>query len=405
VKKKAKKGTPKKKTKTSVAAKRGVKKVAKRKAAAPIRAAALSQESVGILGGSFNPIHVGHLNSALTVREKLNLNQMILVPSATPPMKEFVGPTGVDRLALVDAAIKPYRPELESSDLEIKRGGVSYTVDTLKALGKTYRADKMYFIMGADAFQSLPRWKSVGELLKLANFVVTTRPGTELTFDDTDALPEGLAGFIKSVSENKILLKTGREILKVELEDKDVSATEIRKRLRMGQNTKEWLPEGVLQAIDERNLYKKSSPLVKDYREFALYLARKALDKKALALKIYDMSRMNSYADYSLICSATSSRHGASLAEIMMESAKQDYGITPLSLDGLREGQWVLFDYGAVVVHIFQDAVRSQYNIEGLWKKCSQFQGELGPQGPGPASPSGAKPVPAGPSGKEMRQR
>jgi ribosome silencing factor RsfS/YbeB/iojap len=113
---------------------------------------------------------------------------------------------------------------------------------------------------------------------------------------------------------------------------------------------------------------------VGDYRDFSLLCGGLALDKKALDLKIYDMSKKNSYAEYSVICSATSSRHASSIADGILARVKEDIGLAPISLEGMRDGQWVLIDYGAVVVHIFQDAVRAQYKIEDLWRNCPQIQ-------------------------------
>ena len=179
-----------------------------------------------------------------------------------------------------------------------------------------------------------------------------------------ETFADALEKFVKSRKENVITLRSGREIIALELDDIDVSATEVRKKLRNNLDVKKFLPPALVEYLNERGLYKRTSPLVKDYKTFATDCAGKALDKKALALKVYDMTKKNSYADFSVICSATSSRHAASIAEGIIESVKEEVGLKPISIEGLREGQWVLIDYGPVVIHVFQDAVEPNIKLK-----------------------------------------
>lgn len=338
----------------------------------------LSEERIGILGGGFNPIHAGHLNSAMTAKAHCDLGRVIFVPALNPPHRQMIGPGAQDRLDLVAEAIRPYAPDLALDDREVKRGGVSYTFETLKSFNKTHKAENIYFIMGADAFMDFPHWKNFEELLKLANYIVTTRPGSSFSLAAVD-LPSGLEQYVKASDTGRVVLTSGRTIERLELDDIDVSATDLRKKLRNGQDVSKWIPNKVMEIINERGLYRRSSPLVSDYREFALFCGRKASDRKALDLKIYDMTRKNSYADFSIICSATSSRHGSATAQGILDAVRDEYGLLPISVEGLNEGQWVLVDFGVVVIHIFQDNVRQQYRIEELWKNCPQFQTEMAP--------------------------
>ena len=91
------------------------------------------------------------------------------------------------------------------------------------------------------------------------------------------------------------------------------------------------------------------------------------------------MTLKYSYADFSIICSATSYLLGSATANGILDAVKDEYGLLPISVEGLNEGQWVLVDFGVVVIHIFQDNVRQQYRIEELWKNCPQFQTEMAP--------------------------
>lgn len=131
---------------------------------------------IGILGGTFNPIHSGHLLLAEGVREKLNLDYILFIPCCQPPHKKpmkFVSQK--DRLAMVRLAVKG-NPYFKASNIEIKRGGKSYSVDTLEELHRVYRGGaRFFFIIGSDSLKELRLWKSFDRLTKLCNFVAVTR--------------------------------------------------------------------------------------------------------------------------------------------------------------------------------------------------------------------------------------
>ncbi|MBK9293768.1 MAG: nicotinate (nicotinamide) nucleotide adenylyltransferase [Oligoflexia bacterium] len=351
------------------------KKTKVKKTARPAKTKVLSDERIGLFGGAFNPIHVGHLKAAMTVKMNLNLDKVYFIPTFKAPHREITGPGAQDRAELIQAAITNYQDELGVSDVEIKRKGISYTIDTLKEFNKTHKSQNIYFIVGADAFNYLHTWRSFSELLKLSQFVVVTRPGVEFSFYNLpEDLNAALKPYVKTTSLNKIVLKNKNEIHLVQLQDNNASSTDIRKRLRTGGDVRNMVPEKVLNLIQEKGFYKRSIPAIKDFKHFATFCAEAALDKKALSLKIYDMLKRSSYSDYSLICSGTSTRHTVSIAENIIDKVKEEFGVRPLSFEGSREGRWVLVDYGALVVHVFEDAERMKYKIEELWKGCPQVQ-------------------------------
>jgi nicotinate-nucleotide adenylyltransferase len=365
----SKKLTAKKKTAPKVAEK-------KAKSVSVKKSKALSNLRIGVMGGVFNPVHVGHLNSALSVKEALNLDHVFLVPSYQAPHREVVGPNVEDRVEMLKLAAQAYHPELQVSDLEIIRKGKSFTYQTLEELNKNFKTKNIFFIMGADNFKSFPQWKNFESLLQLSNFVVTTRPGSSIQFEEGE-IPSEIAGAVKKITPTELKLKSGTSIRLIEINDIDVSSTEIRKRLRVGHEVKNLLPPTVVEYIETNSLYKRTLPLVKDYRDFSIYCGNKARDRKALGLKMYDMTKNNGYADYSIICSATSTKHASSIADGIIRSAKEDFGLSPIGVEGVRDGRWVLIDFGPVVVHVFEDAVRGQYQLEQLWKNCRQFQDEI----------------------------
>ncbi|MCC6276938.1 MAG: nicotinate (nicotinamide) nucleotide adenylyltransferase [Oligoflexia bacterium] len=373
-KKRTKKKSPVK-AKASKTKKRpsATKKVILKKKAAPVAKTKKSDEIIGILGGSFNPIHIGHLHIALSVKERLGLSKVVFIPSFASPMREPAGIHPDDRLKMVELAAERYRDDLAVDPIEVKRGGVSYTVDTLKAYNKKYKPENLYFIMGADSFLKFPQWKNFEELLSLANWVVCVRPGAQVSLTSVD-LPSGLEQHIVAADERKVVLKSGRTISLVENDPIAVSSSEIRKKIRQGQSVQSLLTPKVHDFILENKLYQRTSPLVSDYKKFTLMCAESALDKKALGLKVYDLSRLSSYTDYSIVCSATSTKHAAAVAEGVIKTVKEEFGINPISVEGLREGRWVLVDFGAAVLHVFEDTLRGHYKIEELWRACPQIQ-------------------------------
>lgn len=133
---------------------------------------------IGIFGGTFNPIHYGHLIAAQTVGVELSLDETIFVPCAHPPHKtERELAPAKDRLAMIRLAIRR-NPFFDVSDFEIKKGGKSYSIDTVRYFRTLYpKGTKFFFIVGADAAECLPSWKNVDELVKMVTFVAVNRPG------------------------------------------------------------------------------------------------------------------------------------------------------------------------------------------------------------------------------------
>ncbi len=191
---------------------------------------------IGILGGTFNPIHYGHLLVAAEVREKFDLERVIFVPSASPPHKNHpdIAPPR-DRYQMTVLATQSNR-FFSVSDLELQRSGKSYSVETVKELLNIYGKDtKLYFITGTDAILEIFTWKDRKELLKLCQFVVATRPGFHA---------------------EKIDKTIVRQIHLIEIPNLDISSTDIRRRIKERRSIKYLLPEKVEEYIHEHGLYK-----------------------------------------------------------------------------------------------------------------------------------------------------
>ena len=191
----------------------------------------------GILGGTFDPIHIGHLIVAQDCLIALNLDRIIFIPCAQPPHKDRSDITDAGmRFKMVELAIEG-NDRFEISDIEILRGGSSYTVDTLKQLRKELPQDtEIYFLMGEDGVLEIHTWKTPEEIFRLSKVVVMTRAGYD-TEEKTKNLP-------------------GQAIFQV-VHSIEISSTEIRKRCREGKSISYLVPEKVEGLIVRKGLYLK----------------------------------------------------------------------------------------------------------------------------------------------------
>lgn len=201
--------------------------------------------TLGILGGTFDPIHNGHLAAADAAQAALNLDAITLIPSHIPPHRQNpVGATSEQRYAMAAIAAAE-RPGWSASRIEIDRRGASYTYDTLVQLRETVSVGAQYFfILGADAFAEIATWSRYPAVLDLANFVVVSRPGITL-----DSLRERVPSAFNrpSSSDSRVIL--------LEAATPDISATDIRRRVRAGQSLSGLVPDAVAEYISTHRLY------------------------------------------------------------------------------------------------------------------------------------------------------
>jgi nicotinate-nucleotide adenylyltransferase len=214
---------------------------------------------LGILGGTFNPIHYGHLAAAEEVSDRLGLHRVLFVPSFIPPHKQDEDiPSVIHRMEMVRLAIAD-NPLFELSDIEIKRGGMSYTIDTMEALRKTMADAELYFITGLDSFLEIKTWNRWKMLMTLCGFVVLSRPGYH--FQDLSRLE-----FMKSAEDEfaaldvgsckQTVVRTGAYTFFLEMIPLfDISSTDIRRRIKAGRSIKYLLPDEVENYIIKNKLY------------------------------------------------------------------------------------------------------------------------------------------------------
>lgn len=316
---------------------------------------------------------MGHTNSVISVADQLKLKKVFVVPSLQTPGKDAIEtPTPQDRLEMLKLAFAEEKYVTVDSR-EIDRGGVSYSIDTLKSFNEEFESEQLHLIVGADAFEHFDKWKEFEKILSLTNLVVTTRPGFILPFKVQD-LPKGIQELAESMDQDGVKLSTGRTIQFVHLKDVGISATELRKFIRSGLKVDKYLSMTVEKVVRAKKLYTAETSGATDFRKLTEFCAETLFDKKGFNVRGFDLSNVESPADFTLIASGTSTRHVGSLGENIVSEVKRKFGLNPLSIEGVREGRWVLVDYGALIVHIFYDFIRQEYKLEDLWADGKQLQ-------------------------------
>jgi nicotinate-nucleotide adenylyltransferase len=185
---------------------------------------------IGILGGTFDPIHYGHLILGEQVLGQLGLDKVIFVPTYLPPHKSEKGILSAKhRLKMIELAVK-WNKHFVVSDIEMRRKGKSYTVDTLRAIKSKFSGARLFFICGSDLVKEIPTWKNVDEIYSLAKFVLAKRPG-----------------FGRRLS--------GENFLKIDVAQVDISSSLIRGLVRQGRSVRYLTPGAVVDYIAKHKLY------------------------------------------------------------------------------------------------------------------------------------------------------
>lgn len=199
-----------------------------------------SPPRVGVFGGTFDPIHIGHLIIAEEVRTRLELDQMVFVPAGLPPHKFGQPVTDVrERLEMVRLAIAG-NPCFSISRMDIDRLGPSYSVDMVRLFLDGWGADtEVYFVMGADSLAELPTWRQPDRLMRLCRIVVVGRPGYRVDLHELDRLLPGAAMLIRMVDTPAL----------------DISSTDIKRRVHEGRSIRYLVPQAVQEYIHQHHLY------------------------------------------------------------------------------------------------------------------------------------------------------
>jgi len=340
----------------------------------------MTRERIGILGGTFNPVHSGHLRAAQTIAKKFSLDEVLLIPSYIPPHKNSpdIAPAR-HRLRMLELACGG-RPRCVPSDIEVKARGKSYSILTLKKIHRLHPNAWVFFILGVDAFVEIETWKDYEQVLEQCMFIVISRPGCDLEVASR-VLGGRLRDRIRVIGPDdrpdEAMFESNRVFL-VSIDALDVSSTDIRRRLQDGRPVTGLVPPSVEDYLHHHRLYKEtmaqtpstrpsSAPSGKRSLPSEVRLSVKAAQaKKAEAALVLDLRALSAFTDFFVIMHGQSTRQNAALAENIEVELKRA-GVRPLGIEGKDTADWILMDYGFFVVHIFSKEKRDYYGLEKLW--------------------------------------
>jgi nicotinate-nucleotide adenylyltransferase len=206
-----------------------------------------------LFGGSFDPVHNGHIQTLLTVQSQFNFDEVLLLPCKSPVLKPISVATPLQRVTMLQLAIKPY-PFLKIDSREIHRTTPSYMVDTLISIrDETTKPLSITLLLGQDSLASLPQWHRWEELIKLSHFLVISRPGTK-----QEEYPQAIKTLLinhETHNLNDLQQFSHGKIIRFNAGLHDIASSDLRLQLQLGNNISNYLPPGVYQWIKDRALY------------------------------------------------------------------------------------------------------------------------------------------------------
>lgn len=332
------------------------------------------REAVGVLGGSFDPVHRGHLTIARRAREALGLGRVLFVLSPRPPHKDAASLTDpAHREAMLRAALEG-RDDCAPSRVELERPGTGYTLDTLRAL-RDGDGLAPVFILGMDSLAELHTWRDYRDLVREFDLVAVDREGTTLEQARARLDPDvarrlvALAGDGRG-RDGRAPAGAGGRIFHLPIEPIRVSSSAVRRRAAAGEPLDDLVPREVAMYIREQGLYREAvedSTLSPSMPEPVAAAVRAAFDKKAHDPVVLDLRGISDVTDHFVICHGTSDRQVQAIADGIERTLREELKLKPVHVEGRRSADWILMDYIDFVVHLFSEDRRGFYRLERLW--------------------------------------
>ena len=357
-----------------------------------------AKQRIALYGGTFDPVHVGHLEIAREIAKLFEIEKVIFVPADLAPHKTGRAVTSsIHRYAMLALATQA-SPKLSISTFELDAPDRRYTVDTVSHFQKTLGPDvELFFIMGADSWSEISSWREWERLVAMVNHIVVTRPGYQ--FGEAPVAANRIVELRRDGPRDDLIKSTGGpHVFMTNAVMRDVSASRIRLKARAGkfEELAGLVPEPVLEYIRKYRLYQTlmtQDPTVKqqslnpqvrhapaamttistelDERVSAAIEA--ASEKKALDLVVLDLREIASFTDYFVIASGANERQVQAIADELYEKLKKS-GSTAARVEGYKTAEWVLLDFGDFVVHVFEQKARQFYDLERLWREARKVE-------------------------------
>jgi len=328
---------------------------------------------VALFGGTFDPIHLGHTACLEHLVTQMDFSKVVLIPTSHNPLKKDQAPVSKEaRLRMIEIATGDFKEKVAVDQTEISQIGPAYTHTTLERYLKDHAPEELYLVMGLDAFAELDQWHRFEDILKMTNILVVSRPPYRRPLG-VEEFPEGLRPHVHSYERGFALMDSGRTLEFINIKTSDVSSSLVRKKLKTGKNIQSLLDINVERYIKDNSIYPTLKPEGVDL-EKVTWAVGALLKLRATNCAGYDVRSLDKIFDFAVVASATSTKQAQSLANIVKDEIKEEFGLSPFSIEGREEGRWVILDYGSLMVHIFYDYVRQEYQLEELWRAGERLQ-------------------------------
>jgi len=334
---------------------------------------------IGIFGGTFDPVHLGHRKAIDQLCSQVGFNKVHWVLSARPPHKDQVTADIFHRYEMLQLELSD-NSLYEADDTEIKRAAKSYTIDTVEVFKDRFPGQNLVVIIGGDSLHNLHTWHRYEDLMASVNWIVMNRPGYSMKVpsDLRSRLVESPAD-LGNQSSGAIWLYESTEFA--------ISSTQLRKELSCEAETplsRKYLSTRVSDYIrgnrlyqlnvvstdEQTNLYNREEHPVVDESMNSDQIKNQVVEAlenvKGQDIKVLDIAEISDFADFMIVVSGTSDTHVKALARSASDELRSQ-GVKPLNEDGSDVGEWVLVDFGDVVLHVMRPEVRAYYDLEKLW--------------------------------------
>lgn len=315
----------------------------------------LAGRRIGLLGGSFNPPHQGHLQLSQQALKRLALDEVWWIVSPQNPMKSSAETGAYDQRLSLCRQLTACDKRIFVSDIE-ELSGLRLSADTVRLIKKLHPTSQFVWLAGSDIMDELHLWEEVGSFFAQVPIAFFARPRSVISGLNS-VMAQKMQDYRYYGHPQNLIAQTAPRWQFYTIPMNPLSSTQLRAQQgNRGQKRTEKLMQTTTDKLSDKEIV---TNLLEQIQEAIA-------DLKAKDVRTFDMSGQSSFADYMVLCTGNASTHVKSIARKVEENAKKA-GITALNISGENLGDWVLIDFGDIVVHIFREEVRAYYQLEKLW--------------------------------------